>query len=480
MAIAFLTTSLCSSAQVMPLTTDFSKPEKNEHLPAGDASSKKRSKSAFLQPGNNLSFEDKLDFKIGESIFAKFWVFSPSSTQASDGLGPLHNARSCMGCHIRGGRGHVPEGNWPKDNAISMLMRLSIAPKTDQQKALVASGKVAFIKEPTYGAQLQDFAMQGLAGEGRINISYSQKTVTLNSGKVVNLRVPKYSVADLSYGPLDPTTMFSVRIANPMIGLGLLEAIDSADLLTLEDPQDADKDGISGRANRVWQESSQSIVVGRFGWKAGNPTLEQQNSSAFATDMGLSTALLKDAYQGDCTARQQECLDAPDGRSKHLSDLEVAPEMSKALGLFTRNIGVPMRKNVADPKVLAGKAVFYKSGCASCHQPKYLTASNAVPAQANQLIWPYSDLLLHDMGEGLADNRPEFQASGREWRTAPLWGLGATSTVSGKVELLHDGRARTILEAILWHAGEAQESRDSVVAMSDEERDQLILFLESL
>lgn len=480
MAIAFLTVPLCSYAQVLPLTTDFSQAEKNEHLSAGAASSNTRSKRAFLQPGNNLSFEDKLDFRIGESIFAKLWVFAPSSTQASDGLGPLHNARSCMGCHINGGRGHVPEGNWPKDNAISMLMRLSVPAKTEQQKALIASGKAAFIKEPTYGAQLQDFAMQGLAGEGRINVSYAEKKVSINSDQQVSLRVPTYTITDLSYGPLDPATMLSVRIANPMIGLGLLEAIESADLLALEDPLDSNNDGISGRANRVWQESSQSIVLGKFGWKAGNPTLEQQNSSAFATDMGLSTRLLKDAYQGDCTARQQACLDAPDGRSKHLSDLEVAPEMSATMGLFIRNIGVPIRKNIDDPQVLAGKAAFYNSGCAGCHQPKFKTSADAKPAQANQLIWPYSDLLLHDMGDGLADNRPEYQASGREWRTAPLWGLGATKKVSGKVELLHDGRARTILEAILWHAGEAKASRDRVAAMSDEERDQLILFLESL
>ena len=480
MTIALLTTSLCSYAQVLPLTTDFSKPEKNEHLSGGDASSYKHSKKAFLEPGKNLSFDDKLDFRIGESIFAKLWVFAPSSTQASDGLGPLHNARSCMGCHIRGGRGHVPEGNWPEDNAISMLMRLSVPAKTAAQKALVESGKAAFIAEPTYGAQLQDFAMQGLAGEGRINITFTEKEIALNSGKKVSLRVPTYSVTDLSYGPLDPETMFSVRVANPMLGLGLLEAIDRDDLLALEDPQDSNNDGISGRANRVWQVNSQSIELGRFGWKAGNPTLEQQNSSAFATDMGLSTGLLKNAYQGDCTSNQQACLDAPDGRSKHLSDLEVAPEMSSTLGLFTRNIGVPVRKKAADPQVLAGKAVFYQSGCAGCHQPSFTTSANAEPAQANQRIWPYSDLLLHDMGEGLADHRPEFQASGREWRTAPLWGLGLIKKVSGKVELLHDGRARTILEAILWHAGEAKASRDKVVTMSDEKRDQLILFLESL
>ena len=208
--------------------------------------------------------------------------------------------------------------------------------------------KAAFIKEPTYGAQLQDFAMQGLAGEGRINVSYAEKKVSINSDQQVSLRVPTYTITDLSYGPLDPATMLSVRIANPMIGLGLLEAIESADLLALEDPLDSNNDGISGRANRVWQESSQSIVLGKFGWKAGNPTLEQQNSSAFATDMGLSTKLLKDAYQGDCTARQQACLDAPDGRSKHLSDLEVAPEMSATMGLFIRNIGVPIRKNIVD------------------------------------------------------------------------------------------------------------------------------------
>ena len=475
-----VTVSLAVHAAVPALSMQFEAAQAGEQLPGGSTSSNRRDRRAFLQSAANLSFEHRLDFKIGESIFDKLWVFSPSSTQASDGLGPLHNARSCMGCHLRGGRGHVPQGNWPQDNSISMLMRLSIPAQNSRQQALLDSGKVPFIAEPTYGAQLQDFALQGLKAEGRIHITYTERQVRLKDAAPITLRVPHYQVSDLGYGPMHADTQFSVRVANPMLGLGLLEAIPAADILSLEDVEDKNGDGISGRANLVWQQSSQSIVLGRFGWKAGNPSLEQQNSAAFFTDMGLSTELFKDRYAGDCTERQLACLAAPDGRSAHLADVEVAPQMSAALLLFVRNIAVPKRHQVSDAKVLAGKELFYTSGCAGCHRPAFVTGASAAKEQANQLVWPYTDMLLHDMGEGLADHRPEFKATGLEWRTAPLWGIGVTKQVSAKTEFLHDGRARSLLEAILWHGGEAQRSRDRVVNMSEAQRAQLLTFLESL
>ena len=260
-----------------------------------------------------------------------------------------------MGCHIRGGRGHVPEGNWPIDNAISMLMRLSIEPQNDRQRALLASGKLPFIAEPTYGVQLQDFALQGMPAEGRIQISYSEQPVILADGTLLSLRQPSYSVADLSYGPLHPDSKFSVRIANPMLGLGLLEAISERDILSLAEAQKRSAQGISGRPNRVWEHSSQSIVLGRFGWKAGSPSLNQQNSAAFATDMGLSTGLFKDAFRGDCTAAQQQCMQAADGRSAHLAGLEVAPQMSQMLDLFIRNITVPQAPQCRRPAGIGRK-----------------------------------------------------------------------------------------------------------------------------
>ena len=221
-------------------------------------------------------------------------------------------------------------------------------------------------------------------------------------------------------------------------------------------------------------------MLGRFGWKAGDPSVDQQNSAAFATDMGLSTALFKSRYSGDCTSLQISCINAPDGRSAHLANVEVAPQMSDALLVVVRNIAVPKRVNVSAPAVLAGKAVFYKSGCAACHQPSFITSDTAEKEQASQLIWPYTDMLLHDMGEGLADKHPEFEARGFEWRTAPLWGIGATAKVSGKTEFLHDGRARSLMEAIFWHGGEAEQSSQKVQAMNKLQRDQLVVFLESL
>jgi len=473
-------TSIRLFAAVPELATQFERAQTGEQLPGGAASSKNRGKRAFLQSGANLNFQHQLDFKIGESIFDKLWVFSPSSTQASDGLGPLHNARSCMGCHVRGGRGHVPQGNWPADNSISMLMRLSIPAQNAMQHAQLESGQVPFIAEPTYGAQLQDFALQGINAEGRIHISYHEQSVELKGAEPASLRVPSYKVTDLGYGPMHPATQHSVRVANPMIGLGLLEAIDQADILALADPLDANSDGISGRANKVWQIASQSLQLGRFGWKAGNPSIVQQNSAAFANDMGLSTTLLKGSYAGDCTRVQTSCITAPDGRSAHLGNVEVAEPMFSALELFVRNIGVPQRKDVGNKAVLAGKRLFYQSGCVDCHRPSFVTASSAPKEQAGQLIWPYTDMLLHDMGEGLADHRGEFNANGFEWRTAPLWGIGLSAKVSGKTQFLHDARARTLLEAILWHGGEAQPSRDKVVNMNEAQRQQLLIFLESL
>ena len=467
-----------NSAQMPP---DFSQPQAGEHLPGGSASTRKKaSRDLFMQPSGNMAFNKKLDFKLGNGIFRKLWVSSPSSTTASDGLGPLYNARSCMGCHVRDGRGHTPAGNWPEDNAISMLMRLSIPPQNEEQQAQLSSGYMGVIPEPTYGGQLQDFAVTGIDAEGRIHTTYTPVTVTLNGGEQVELRKPEYRVTDLSAGPLHPDTMLSVRIAPPMIGLGLLEAISEADILSWADPDDTDNNGISGRANRVWNVVEGKPTLGRYGWKAGNPTLDQQNNGAFNNDIGISTPMMRAAY-GDCTEAQKVCRELPDGNTPAQDNAEASQQMIDWLLFYTSNLAVPVRPDAAKPEVLAGKQVFFDSGCADCHRPNYRTSTRAdMPEQSDQLIWPYSDLLLHDMGDALADNRPEFAASGREWRTPPLWGIGYTKTVSEEAHYLHDGRARTLLEAVLWHGGEAEAAKQKVIAMAKSQRDNLITFLESL
>lgn len=437
-------------------------------------------RNAFSHPANNLPFKQQLDFKLGNAIFKKLWVPAPSSTTASDGLGPLYNARSCMQCHVRDGRGHAPKGNWPNDNAISLFLRLSIPPQTAEDTKSLLKGRLGTIAEPNYGRQLQDFAVTGLSAEGRMNIQYIEQKIQLSHGQHASLRKPIYSISDLGYGPLHPQTMVSPRIAPAMIGLGLLENIPAESIIALSDPQDINNDGISGRANNVWNNSTQSTSLGRFGWKAGSPTLNQQNNAAFNGDIGISTPFAKNP-SGECTSLQLACLSMKNGNSTHHEGVEASSQMTSSLLFYTRHIAVPARRNADAPEVLAGKKIFYESGCNLCHQSTFITAVNKkLPQLSQQLIWPYTDLLLHDMGEGLADNRPEFLANGREWRTPPLWGVGLTKQVSGDSHFLHDGRARTLLEAILWHGGEAEQAKLNVKNMPERDRDNLIHFLESL
>ncbi len=223
----------------------------------------------------------------------------------------------------------------------------------------------------------------------------------------------------------------------------------------------------------------QRPVLGRFGWKAGEPSIAQQSAHAFAGDIGISSPLARDPW-GDCTEREPACRAAPHGIGQD-KPFEVAPGMFELLVFYSRNLAVPARRKVENAQVLEGKRLFYQSGCAGCHRPKYVTRRDpALAEQSHQLIWPYTDLLLHDMGEGLADGRPEGLASGQEWRTPPLWGIGLTETVSGHTRFLHDGRARNLLEAILWHGGEAEAAKQRVAAMPKQEREALLAFLRSL
>ncbi|WP_421779975.1 di-heme oxidoredictase family protein [Kiloniella litopenaei] len=460
-------------------TSDFTKAEAFENKSAGAPTSKKSVTSkSFSHSSANLPFKGERDFKLGNSLFKKIWVSSPSSTKASDGLGPLFNARSCQRCHLQDGRGHPPESN--EDLATSMFLRLSVPPRTDAEKQAITTGTLLRIPEPTYGGQLQDQAVTGLPAEGKMRISYEEEVVELEGGESVSLRRPSYSVAELAYGNMDPEVMLSPRVAPPMIGLGLLEEIHEQDLLNLADPEDKDGDGISGKASLVLNPETGQKEIGRFGWKASNRNVHTQSVNAFAGDIGLSTPDLA-AHWGDCTEKQPSCLSQPHGSQHNLGEGEAPQKVLDLVVFYSRNLAVPARRNVNDPTVLKGKELFYKSGCISCHKPKFVTRRDAAQKElAFQLIWPYSDLLLHDMGEGLSDNRPVGNATGREWRTPPLWGIGLTEKVNGHTNFLHDGRARNLLEAIIWHGGEAKQARDNVVAMSPEERKSLITFLESL
>ncbi|WP_171363856.1 di-heme oxidoreductase family protein [Ruegeria atlantica] len=456
---------------------DYGVSQPFEELSAGAATVRVRNDAdAFSQPSGNLSFEQELDFKVGNGLFKKIWVSSPSSTLASDGLGPLYNARSCQRCHIKDGRGHTPNG--PDDNAVSMFLRVSI-PSAPEDGYAGIEDYIATRPEPNYGGQMQDFALAGHPVEYRLDISYEEVPVELSDGEAASLRRPTYRAADLGYGPLHPDAMLSPRVAPQMIGLGLLEAIPVEDLLARADPDDVDGDGISGRPNIVWSVEYGAPMMGRFGHKAGMPTVMEQSAAAFAGDIGISSPLYP-APQGDCTDLQVNCVDAPHGDIDTRA-FEIDQQGMDLVDFYSRNLGVPGRRDVDDPEVLRGKEVFHTIGCASCHTPAHVTHRlEDRPEHSFQLIWPYTDLLLHDMGEGLADHRPEARATGREWRTPPLWGIGLTERVSGHTQFLHDGRARNLLEAILWHGGEAQTARDEVVSMPKTDRDALIRFLESL
>ncbi|MDZ7889203.1 MAG: di-heme oxidoredictase family protein [Pseudomonas sp.] len=442
--------------------------EPGEALSGGSATVQQSDHNAFSLPSANLSPSRRLDFSVGNSFFRNPWVIAPATTTARDGLGPLFNTNACQNCHIKDGRGHPPAAD--AESAVSMLVRLSIPAGPADKTSLLHAG---IVPEPVYGGQLQDMAIPGSAPEGKVRIDYRSLPMHFADGTQVDLRQPTLQISQLGYGPLHPDTQLSARIAPPMIGLGLLEAIPTASILANADPDDANGDGISGRANQVWDDALGKTVLGRFGWKAGQPTLNQQNAHAFAGDMGLTSNLLPN---DDCTPSQTACRQAVNGGQPEVSD-----DILALVLFYSRNLGVPARRQVDDLQVRQGKQLFNQAGCSSCHTPSFTTRTDAAePELANQLIRPYSDLLLHDMGDGLADNRPEFLASGREWRTAPLWGVGLTETVNGHSQLLHDGRARNLLEAILWHGGEAEAARQQVLAFDAEQRAALLAFLHSL
>ena len=450
----------------------FTKAEPGEARSGGAATVRKSDQNAFSLPSANLPPSRRVDFSVGNSFFRSPWVIAPSTTTARDGLGPLFNTNACQNCHIKDGRGHPPTPD--AANAVSMLVRLSI-PDAPAYARLIE--QVGVVPEPVYGGQFQDMAVPGVVPEGKVRVEYTPVPVRFKDGTEVELRQPSLQITQLGYGPMHPDTRFSARVAPPMIGLGLLEAIPEEAILANAAAQAKDNNGINGRPNRVWDDALQKTVMGRFGWKAGQPNLNQQNVHAFSGDMGLTTSLRP---FDDCTDAQTACKQAPNGNGPD-GEPEVSDNILRLVLFYSRNLAVPARRGVNDEQVLAGKNLFFQAGCQSCHTPKYTTAANAAePELANQVIRPYSDLLLHDMGEGLADHRTEFQASGRDWRTPPLWGIGLTQTVSGHTQFLHDGRARNLLEAVLWHGGEAKAAQQQVLSFNAEQRAALLAFLNSL
>ncbi|MFS8122018.1 di-heme oxidoredictase family protein [Rhizobium sp. BR 250] len=459
-------------------TTDFTKPEPFEAMSGGATTSTgKADGGAFSHPSATMPFERKQDFKLGNALFQKLWVSSPSSTQASDGLGPLFNARSCQTCHVKDGRGRPPLSG---EEAVSLFLRLARPARNEAERQAIARHEVLNFPDETYGRQLQNLAIPGLAAEGKPIITYTERPITLADGELVMLRKPAYGVMGLHDGPLGADTTLSARIAMPTLGLGLIEAIADADILASADPDDKNGGGIAGRPAWVRDHRTGEIKLGRFGWKAQNASVRDQSASAFSHDIGISTPDAPNAY-GDCTEAQKDCLAMPTGVQPRLGPVEAPDPVLDLVTFYTENLAVPQRRNVDDPTVLEGKQLFYTSGCTACHTPKFVTRRDAAdPMHSFQLIWPYSDFLLHDMGEELADGQQVGEASGRHWRTQPLWGIGLTQKVNGNGFYLHDGRARSLTEAILWHGGEGQKARDAFAALQKSDRQALLAFLESL
>ena len=432
----------------------------NEKL-GGETTAYSADRNAFSHSARNLTNEQRRTFEVGDSFFEQNWVTAPASTDARDGLGPTFNAQSCSSCHVLDGRAKPPEH--VDDPERGLLFRLSMPDP---------AGGDSPVPVPHYGEQLQDRAINGVEPEGGFEVRYVEVGGTFADGTEYTLLEPVYVFNDLAFGDLPPDVMVSPRIAPAIVGMGLLEAIDVADLLSRADPDDGDGDGVSGRVNMVWDEEQQRTVVGRFGWKANAGSLMQQAMTAFLEDIGITSFVHP---LENCPTTQVDCVAAPNG-----GEPEIPKARAEKLLLYVRTLAVPAMRNIDDPTVRDGANLFLSAGCASCHTPTFRTGEAEIDALSNQVIHPFTDLLLHDMGPGLADGRPDHLASGSEWRTPPLWGLGLLEAVNGHTRLLHDGRARNFSEAILWHGGEADDSRDAFLDMSKDERDALIAFLRSL
>lgn len=409
---------------------------------------------AFEQPCPNLSTDEFNRHADADVAFEATFVTAPAINNS--GLGPLFNQNSCVTCHGRNGRAAFPSSG---SDLGGLLFRLSVPGEGPHGEPLPVPG---------FGGQLQTKAVFGVQPEGRVDLKFTEEVRQYLDGTSYSLRKPDFVLTDL-YTSMPGDALVSARIAPPVFGLGLLEVIPESDLLKKEDPSDSDGDGISGRANRVWDVENQRVAMGRFGWKAGQPSLLQQSAAAFSGDMGITTPL----FPVESAAGQPQSDPLAD-------DPEISWESLRLVAFYGQSLAVPAPRNLEDPQVSAGRTLFTQTGCAKCHTTSQRTGASDLPFLANQTIYPYTDLLLHDMGEGLADNRPDFLADGREWRTPPLWGIGMTQLVNGHTNFLHDGRARSLLEAVLWHGGEAEVSRKKVEALSSGDRENLIRFLEAL
>jgi len=425
---------------------------------------------AFSEPIPVLTYKQHQKFMRGRQHFNQRWVVFPN-LGGDWGLGPTFIADRCSACHVGGGRGTVPAAS--DEQVMALLVRLSL-PGTAEHGAPKP--------HPHYGDQLQN---QGLMGQDKnatflgervrqeadVYVDWEEMETNYADGEKVVLRKPRLRIENLNFGPLESEVMYSLRLAQPVFGLGLLEAVPEVTILAIAARQQAE--GFNGRANYVWDAINKQVALGRFGWKANQPSIKQQIAAAFHGDLGVTSSLID--YE-NCPPIQTDCAAQPPGNQPELIDINW-----DELVFWTQALAVPARRNVNDPDFVRGEKLFVEARCAVCHVPELRARKiDALPQTEDQLVRAYTDLLLHDMGEDLADHRPEFKAGGRDWRTQPLWGIGLSETVSGPLALLHDGRARTVAEAILWHGGEAEGSREAFRNMPKADRESLVKFVESI
>ena len=418
---------------------------------------------AFLQPVPGLSYAQLRLFKEGEKEFKVPWVVFPL-LGGHWGLGPTFIANACSVCHVQAGRGRTV------DNAVivQQLLRVSVPGQGPHGEPL---------PHPHYGDQIQVFGVNvGLKenlkpGEADVYIDWMPSSVTLADGTSVELRRPQLRMENLRFGPLGEQTMSSLRNTQVIYGLGYLEAVPEStlkDIAALQKTQ-----GLNGRLNYVRDDIHQKTVVGRFGWKANQPSIRQQTVAAFLGDMGVTSSLY---IEENCPPVQTLCLAMPPGNRPELLDYNW-----DQMEFWQAALAPPSARNLELPQVKRGEQLFQQAGCAACHLPELRTGDYPLlPLIANTTFRAFTDLLLHDMGEDLADGRPDFLAGPRDWRTPPLWGIGLSAQVNGSTHLLHDGRARNVLEAILWHGGEAKAAKDAFSKMPADEREALIAFVNAL
>ena len=413
-------------------------------LQGGDLSSNIPGRNGLQAPAPNISSHELLKKQVDG--FGPFH----SKKSVEEGLGPFFINSSCGGCHVNNGKGNVRiSRSRNKENHIVVKVSL---------RGLNPDGSPRDL--PDIGEQLKDRMMKGSKKRRQFKMRLRWRKIKgrYPDGSSYTLRKPRLTFRIKRFKRNE--VIRSLRMTPPVVGVGLLESIPEEDILKQSDPYDSDNDQISGVPNYVPNKRTEGFSIGRFGFRASHPTVEQQTAAASFHDMGVTNTLFNNA-----------------GEEKEMSDNEL-----ELLTVYQMLASVPMARNQGDAEVIKGKSLFKQIGCNDCHVMTQKTKNEKYSELDGQTIHPFTDLLLHDMGPGLADKRAEFSASGSEWKTTPLWGLGFVGTVSSKVNqhYLHDGRAKTIEEAILWHGGEAKASQERFKNLEKSDRQTLIKFLKSL